>query len=29
MIPEVLVDGNKFTVIRRRPSFDEMLKLEI
>jgi diaminopimelate decarboxylase len=29
MIPEVLVDGNKFSVIRRRPSFDEMLRLEI
>jgi len=28
MIPEVLVDGDKFTVIRRRPSFDEMLHLE-
>ncbi len=28
MIPEVLVDGNKFTVIRRRPSFEEMLRLE-
>lgn len=29
MIPEVLVDGNKFEIIRRRPTFDEMLKLEI
>lgn len=29
MIPEVLVDGDKFTVIRRRPTFDEMLHLEI
>ncbi len=28
MIPEVLVDGDKFSVIRRRPSFDEMLRLE-
>ncbi|MBU6338854.1 MAG: diaminopimelate decarboxylase [Rickettsiales bacterium] len=28
MIPEVLVDGNEFTVIRRRPSFEEMLRLE-
>lgn len=28
MIPEVLVDGDKFTVIRRRPTFDEMLRLE-
>ena len=29
MIPEVLVDGDKFTVIRRRPSFEEMLRLEV
>lgn len=29
MIPEVLVDGNKFSVIRRRPSFEEMLRLEV
>jgi diaminopimelate decarboxylase len=29
MIPEVLVDGDEFTVIRRRPSFEEMLKLEV
>jgi len=28
MIPEVLVDGDKFEVIRRRPSFEEMLHLE-
>lgn len=28
MIPEVLVDGDKFKVIRRRPSFDEMMQLE-
>ncbi len=28
MIPEVLVDGDKFSVIRRRPTFDEMLRLE-
>ena len=28
MIPEVLVDGDKFSVIRRRPSFEEMLRLE-
>lgn len=28
MIPEVLVDGKNFSVIRRRPSFDEMLNLE-
>jgi diaminopimelate decarboxylase len=29
MIPEVLVDGDKFKVIRRRPSFEEMLRLEM
>lgn len=29
MIPEVLVDGDKFTVIRRRPTFEEMLHLEV
>ncbi len=29
MIPEVLVDGDKFSVIRRRPSFEEMLRLEL
>lgn len=29
MIPEVLVDGDKFKVIRRRPSFEEMLHLEV
>ncbi len=28
LIPEVLVDGDKFTVIRRRPSFKEMIKYE-
>ena len=28
MIPEVLVDGDQFHVIRRRPSFEEMLRLE-
>ena len=28
LIPEVLVDGDKFLVIRRRPSFDEMIALE-
>lgn len=28
MIPEVLVEGNSFKVIRRRPSFEEMLRLE-
>lgn len=29
MIPEILVDGDKFKIIRRRPSFDEMMRLEI
>ncbi len=29
MIPEVLVDDDKFKVIRRRPSFEEMLSLEV
>jgi len=29
MIPEVLVDGNQFKVIRKRPSFEEMLHLEV
>jgi diaminopimelate decarboxylase len=28
MIPEVLVDGKNFEVIRRRPTFEEMLGLE-
>jgi diaminopimelate decarboxylase len=28
MIPEVLVDGDEFKVIRKRPSFEEMLHLE-
>ncbi len=29
MIPEILVDGDKFKIIRKRPSFEEMLYLEI
>lgn len=29
MIPEVLVDGDKFEVIRRRPTFEQMLHLEV
>ncbi len=29
MIPEILVDGDSFKVIRRRPTFEEMLHLEI
>lgn len=28
LVPEVLVDGDSFTVIRKRPSFDEMIKYE-
>jgi diaminopimelate decarboxylase len=28
LVPEVLVDGDRFHVIRRRPSFDEMIGLE-
>lgn len=28
LIPEVLVDGNNFKIIRRRPSFEEMMYLE-
>ena len=28
LIPEVLVDGDKFEIIRRRPSYEEMLSLE-
>lgn len=28
LIPEILVDGSEFSIIRRRPSFDEMLQLE-
>jgi len=26
MIPEVLVNGDQFAVIRKRPTFDEMIK---
>ena len=26
LVPEVLVNGDQFAVIRRRPSFDEMIK---
>ena len=29
MIPEILVDGDIFKVIRKRPSFLEMLRLEV
>jgi len=28
LVPEVLVSGDQFRVIRRRPSFEEMLSLE-
>jgi diaminopimelate decarboxylase len=28
LVPEVLVDGAEFAVIRERPSYDEMLRLE-
>jgi diaminopimelate decarboxylase len=27
-VPEVLVDGVRFAVIRRRPSYDELLAIE-
>ncbi len=29
LIPEILVDGDEFKIIRKRPTFDEMLRLEI
>ncbi len=29
LVPEVLVDGDQFKVIRKRPSFEEMIKYEI
>jgi len=28
LIPEVLVDGDQWAVVRRRPSFEEMMALE-
>ncbi|MGH6753849.1 MAG: diaminopimelate decarboxylase, partial [Bradyrhizobium sp.] len=28
LVPEVLVDGDKFAVIRKRPSYDELLGLD-
>ena len=28
LVPEVLVGGGQFAVIRRRPTYDEMLALE-
>ncbi len=29
LIPEILVDGDNFKIIRKRPSYDEMLNLEL
>jgi diaminopimelate decarboxylase len=29
LIPEVLIDGDKFEIIRRRPSYAEMIRLEV
>ena len=29
LIPEILVDGDKWAVIRRRPSYDEMIARDI
>jgi diaminopimelate decarboxylase len=29
LVPEVLVDGDRFAVVRRRPSLDDMLALEL
>jgi diaminopimelate decarboxylase len=29
LIPEILVDKDKFTIIRRRPSFEEMIQYEV
>ncbi|MCU0730741.1 MAG: diaminopimelate decarboxylase, partial [Hyphomonas sp.] len=28
LVPEVLVDGDRYEIVRRRPSFEEMLGLE-
>ena len=28
LVPEVLVDGNQFAIVRRRPDFNEMIALE-
>lgn len=28
LVPEVLVDGTKYAIVRKRPSFDEMIHLE-
>jgi diaminopimelate decarboxylase len=29
LVPEVLVDGSRFAVIRARPSYDDLLALDI
>jgi diaminopimelate decarboxylase len=29
LIPEILVDDNKFEIIRKRPNYEEMVKLEV
>ncbi len=29
LIPEIIVDGDNFEIIRRRPSYEEMIRLEI
>jgi len=29
LIPEILVDDNNFSIIRKRPTFEQMLKLEV
>ena len=28
LVAEVLVDGDKYAIVRRRPTFDEMIALE-
>jgi len=28
LVPEVLVEGDRYEIVRRRPSFDEMVGLE-
>jgi diaminopimelate decarboxylase len=28
LIPEILVEGSRAAVVRRRPTFDEMIRLE-
>jgi diaminopimelate decarboxylase len=29
LVPEVMVDGDRFAVIRARPSYDDILKLDM